>query len=106
MKNELLLLLLVFGLLLTGCNTDKSYNNIEETFEYINEEVPEALVLTEDELNLGKKINNAVEIKNETVTEVKENDILVMAVPSPFVRSTSKSMKEFVKDNQIIVKKI
>lgn len=34
---------------------------------------------------------------------VKNNEFLVLAVPSPFVRSTSKSMAPFVKDGQIIV---
>lgn len=34
---------------------------------------------------------------------VKGKDILVLAVPSPFIRKTSKNMKEFVADGQIIV---
>ena len=34
---------------------------------------------------------------------VKENEMLILAVPSPFIRSTSRSMKDFVKDGQVIV---
>lgn len=51
----------------------------------------------------GVILDEAVLFTTDLEKTVKENDILVMAVPSPFVRSTSKSMKEFVKDNQIIV---
>lgn len=32
-----------------------------------------------------------------------EKDLIVLAVPSPFVRSTSKMMKEFARDGQVIV---
>lgn len=34
---------------------------------------------------------------------VKDKDVLVLAVPSPFIRKTSKNMREFVADGQIIV---
>lgn len=34
---------------------------------------------------------------------IQDKDLLVLAVPSPFTRSTSKSMKEYVQQGQIIV---
>lgn len=34
---------------------------------------------------------------------MEEKDVLVLAVPSPFIRSTSRMMKPYVKKNQIIV---
>lgn len=34
---------------------------------------------------------------------VKDKDLLVLAVPSPFVRSTSKNMKDYVSEGQLIV---
>lgn len=51
----------------------------------------------------GVAIDEKVVFTTDLEKTVTENDVLVMAVPSPFVRSTSKSMKPFVKDGQIIV---
>lgn len=51
----------------------------------------------------GVKLDEKIKFTTDLEKTVKENDFLVLAVPSPFVRSTSKSMKEFVKDGQIIV---
>ncbi len=48
---------------------------------------------------LSDKIKFTTDIENT----VKENELLILAVPSPFIRSTARSMKEFVKDGQIIV---
>lgn len=51
----------------------------------------------------GVLLDNEVRFTTDLETAVKESDVLVLAVPSPFIRSTSKSMKPFVKDGQIIV---
>lgn len=71
--------------------------------------------IIEDEINMlkkehehkdklpGVKIPEEVMFTTNLETAVKDNDILVLAVPSPFVRSTSKSMKPLVKEGQIIV---
>ena len=48
---------------------------------------------------LSDKIRFTTDLENT----VKENELLILAVPSPFIRSTARSMKEFVKDGQIIV---
>ncbi|MFA9378983.1 MAG: NAD(P)H-dependent glycerol-3-phosphate dehydrogenase [Lachnotalea sp.] len=42
-------------------------------------------------------------ITNNLKEATLNKDILVLAVPSPYTRSTSKMLKEYVKDNQIIV---
>lgn len=48
---------------------------------------------------LNEKITYTTDLKKAII----DNDLLVLAVPSPYIRSTAKSMKEFVKDGQIIV---
>jgi len=48
---------------------------------------------------LGDNISFTTDLK-EAVTD---KDVLVLAVPSPFVRSTAHQMKDLVKDGQIIV---
>lgn len=71
--------------------------------------------IIEDEINMlnterehksklpGVKLDESIKFTTDLKTTCEENDILVLAVPSPFVRSTSKTMKEFVKEGQIIV---
>lgn len=51
----------------------------------------------------GVKLSEKISFTTDLEQTVKENDVLVLAVPSPFIRSTSKSMRPFVKDGQIIV---
>jgi len=51
----------------------------------------------------GVKIPESVSFTTDLCKTVQENEVLVLAVPSPVVRSTSKSMAPYVKDKQIIV---
>ena len=51
----------------------------------------------------GVKLSDSIDFTTDIEKTVKESDILVLAVPSVFTRSTAKLMAPFVKDNQIIV---
>jgi len=51
----------------------------------------------------GVKLNDSISYTTDLEMAMKDKDILVLAVPSPFTRSTSASMKSFIKDGQIIV---
>lgn len=51
----------------------------------------------------GVKLDDSIIFTTDLEKTIKDNDLLVLAVPSPFIRSTSASMKPFVKDGQIIV---
>lgn len=51
----------------------------------------------------GVILSDTISFTTDLEKTVKENEILVLAVPSPFIRSTSKNMKTFVKEGQIIV---
>ena len=51
----------------------------------------------------GIKLSETIEYTTDLATAVTGKDLLVLAVPSPFTRGTSKMMKEFVKEGQIIV---
>jgi len=51
----------------------------------------------------GVILPDSISFTTDLENTVKDNEILVLAVPSPFVRSTCKSMKGFVRDGQIIV---
>lgn len=51
----------------------------------------------------GVILSDSISFTTDLEKTVKENEILVLAVPSPFIRSTSKNMKTFVKEGQIIV---
>ncbi len=51
----------------------------------------------------GVKLPDSIEFTTDLEGTAKENEVLVMAVPSPYIRSTSKSLKPFVKEGQIIV---
>ncbi len=71
--------------------------------------------IIEDEINMlntehehktklpGVKLDEKITYTTNLEEAVVNNDMLVLAVPSPYVRSTTKSMKSFVKDGQIIV---
>ena len=48
-------------------------------------------------------IPNDIEVTNDLKGAVDNKDILVLAVPSKAIRSVSKSLKDIIKDNQIIV---
>lgn len=58
----------------------------------------------EHELKLpGVKLPESMVITGNLEQAVKEKDFLVLAVPSPFTRSTAKKMAPYVADGQIIV---
>ncbi|MGI6011097.1 MAG: NAD(P)H-dependent glycerol-3-phosphate dehydrogenase [Ruminococcus sp.] len=51
----------------------------------------------------GVKIPEEIVITDDLEMTVADRDLIVLAVPSPFTRSTAHSMKEMIKDGQIIV---
>ena len=51
----------------------------------------------------GVKLNPTIEYTTNLEEACKGKDFLVLAVPSPFTRSTSHNMKDYVADGQIIV---
>ena len=51
----------------------------------------------------GVKLPDRVTFTTDLGSVIKNNDILVLAVPSVYTRSTAKSMAPYVKDKQIIV---
>ena len=51
----------------------------------------------------GVKLPDSIQFTTDLKAACQDKDLLVLAVPSPFTRSTSHSMKEFVKDGQLIV---
>lgn len=51
----------------------------------------------------GVALAESIQFTTDLQEAIAGKDILVLAVPSPFTRSTSKRMKEFVEENQIIV---
>ncbi len=71
--------------------------------------------ILEDEINMlkekhehvsklpGVKLPDTINFTTDLEKTIKENEVLIMAVPSPFIRSTSQKMKPFVKDGQVIV---
>lgn len=71
--------------------------------------------IIEDEINMlkekhehvdklpGVALNDSIEYTTNLESTCKGKDFLVLAVPSPFTRSTSHSMKEYIADGQIIV---
>lgn len=81
----------------------KNGSNVN-VWSIIPEEIEMLKTKREHETKLpGVILPKEIEFTTDLEGTVKNNDILVMAVPSPFVRSTAKSMKPFVKDDQIIV---
>jgi len=51
----------------------------------------------------GVKLNDTIEYTTSLEDSIKGKDFLVLAVPSPFTRSTSHSMKDYVAEGQVIV---
>ncbi len=51
----------------------------------------------------GVKLPEEIEVTSDLKRGVTDQDILVLAVPSPFVRSTAHQMKTLIRDGQIIV---
>lgn len=51
----------------------------------------------------GVRIPDRIAVTNELENSISGRDMLVLAVPSIFVRSTAKMMKPYVEDGQIIV---
>ncbi len=51
----------------------------------------------------GVKLNDTIEYTTSLEDSIKDKDFLVLAVPSPFTRSTSHSMKDYVAEGQVIV---
>ena len=51
----------------------------------------------------GVKIPEEIAITDDLETTLKDRDLIVLAVPSPFTRSTARSMKNLVRKGQIIV---
>lgn len=51
----------------------------------------------------GVILDNRVKFTTEVIDAVGDAELLVMAVPSPFVRSTAKTISPYVNKNQIIV---
>ncbi len=50
----------------------------------------------------GVKLQDSMEFTTDLADACKDKDLLVLAVPSIFTRSTAKSMKDLVKEGQII----
>ena len=51
----------------------------------------------------GVKLDESICFTTDLKSAIDDKEMLVLAVPSPFVRSTCASMKPFVKDGQLIV---
>ena len=51
----------------------------------------------------GVKLDPAIRITGDLQASLSAPDVVVLAVPSPYTRSTAASMKPFVRDGQIIV---
>ena len=51
----------------------------------------------------GVKLSEEIEFTTNLEDAIKDKDVLVFAVPSPYVRSTAKMCAPYVKKNQIIV---
>lgn len=68
------------------------------------EEVEMLTVKREHESKLpGVKIPDDMEFTSDMKAAIAGKDFLVLAVPSPFTRSTAKNMKQYVTEGQIIV---
>ena len=51
----------------------------------------------------GVKLPDSISYTTDLKDAIAESDMLVLAVPSVFTRSTAKSMAPYVKDHQVIV---
>lgn len=71
--------------------------------------------ILEDEINMlkekhehvdklpGVKLDDSISYTTDLKEAIEEKKVIVLAVPSPFTRSTAAKMKKFVTDDQIIV---
>lgn len=51
----------------------------------------------------GVQIPESIKFTNEMGEGIEGKDVVILAVPSPFTRSTARKMKEYVKQDQILV---
>lgn len=51
----------------------------------------------------GVILNESIKITNNLEKVITENDVIILGVPSPYIRSTAHDMAKFVKDGQVIV---
>lgn len=51
----------------------------------------------------GVKISESITFTTELEAAIKDKEFVVLAVPSPYVRSTARNMKQYVADGQILV---
>lgn len=51
----------------------------------------------------GVKLQEDIQVTTDLEAAMKDKDVLVLAVPSPFTRSTSRMMKPFATERQLIV---
>lgn len=51
----------------------------------------------------GVKLQDSIHFTNEIREAIEGQDFVVLAVPSPFTRSTARKMKEYVKEGQVLV---
>lgn len=51
----------------------------------------------------GVKLNESIKITNDLEKVITENEVIILGVPSPYIRSTSHDMAKFVRDGQVIV---
>ena len=69
-----------------------------------DDEVKMLYIKREHESKLpGVKIPDDMEFTSEMESAIKGKDFIVLAVPSPFTRSTARNMKPYVAEGQIIV---
>ena len=73
-------------------------------WSFDKKEAEELKITRENKTKLANiLIPENIEVTNDLKEAVSDKDILVLAVPSKAVRSVSKSLKNIIKDKQIIV---
>lgn len=70
---------------------------MEDEISMLNEKREHSLKLP------GVKLPESIVFTTDLELSIKGKDMMVLAVPSPFTRSTAKSMAQFVEDGQLIV---
>lgn len=89
---------LALSILLNNNGNDVTvYSVIEDEIKMLNEEREHKRCLP------GVKLSEKLKFTTDLEATIKNADLLVLAVPSVYTRSTSKSMSPYVKDSQIIV---
>lgn len=82
---------------------DENGNNVT-LWSFLQREVDALKNDRENKIGLpGIKIPESIEITNDMAEAVRDSEMIVMAVASSFVRSTSKSLKGLIPEGQIIV---